>query len=131
MEDRQPPRLHVELVRSPDTIAARAEAVAAAGWRVSTWAQCEHQDERLRLRLAPCLGLVIGEGEGAPVAPPSDATTVVPLPPFTDQQATSTAFPFPPAHGGPLAQLGEAAERTLCHLMLFCKGVTASTGARA
>ena len=79
MEDRQPPRLHVEMVRSPDTIAARAEAVAAAGWRVSTWEQCEQQDERLPLRMPPCTGLVIGEGDGGEVAAPDAATTIVPL----------------------------------------------------
>ena len=39
MDGRESPRMHVELVRAPDTVDARAAAVAAAGWSVSTWDQ--------------------------------------------------------------------------------------------
>jgi hypothetical protein len=80
MEDRQPPRLHLELVRQPDTVAARAELVEAAGWAVSTWEQATDADhDRLDRRLARSDGLVVGEGDGGVVAPASENTTVVSL----------------------------------------------------
>lgn len=78
MEGRMPARLHVELVRSPDTVLGRAAAVAAAGWRVSTWEPCQQLIEFER-RLPACDGVVIGEGDGGVVARASEATTVVPL----------------------------------------------------
>ncbi|MBL7488094.1 hypothetical protein I6A60_10600 [Frankia sp. AgB1.9] len=78
MEDRQPPRLHVELVRTPDTVTARAEAVAAAGWRTSTWEPCEQPIEFARQE-GPCAGVVIGEGDGRPVPVAAEATTTVSL----------------------------------------------------
>jgi hypothetical protein len=80
MEDRQPPRMHLELVRLPDTVDARAEAVDAAGWAVSTWDQATDSDhDHLDRRLSRCDGLVVGEGDGGVVAPPSENTTVVNL----------------------------------------------------
>jgi hypothetical protein len=80
MEDRQPARLHVELVRSPDTIEARAGAVEAAGWSVSTWENATAaDDDDLSRRLSRCDGLVIGEGDGEPVPPAAATTTVVAL----------------------------------------------------
>ena len=80
MEDRLPVRLHIELVRFPDTVAARAAAVESAGWSVSTWSQATAaDDDGIPRRLARCDGLVIGEGDGGPVGPPSSGTTVVPL----------------------------------------------------
>ena len=80
MEDRQPSRMHVELVRLPDTVDERAVAVEAAGWSVSTWEQATTEDrDQLSRRQARCDGLVVGEGDGGPVAPAGDATTVVPL----------------------------------------------------
>lgn len=78
MKDRQPPRLHVELVRAPDTVAGRSEQVAAAGWRVSTWEPCE-QPITFPRREQPCLGVVLGEGDGEVVSGWGPATTVVPL----------------------------------------------------
>ena len=79
MEDRQPPRLHIEMVRPPDNLDRRAAAVEAAGWRVSTWEPATSSDDGLPRLLARCDGLVIGEGDGGVVASPSAATTVVPL----------------------------------------------------
>lgn len=79
MEDRQPARLHIELVRLPDTVQSRAAAVDVAGWSVSTWEQATTADDDLPRRLARCDGLVIGEGDGGPIAPASSSTTVVPL----------------------------------------------------
>jgi len=80
MEDRQPARMHLELVRSPDAVDARAEAVAAAGWRTSTWDPATDEDrDQLPRRLARCDGLVVGEGDGDVVAPASEQTTVVSL----------------------------------------------------
>lgn len=78
MEDRQPSRLHVELVRDPDTVAARAQAVADSGCRVSTWEPCEQPIEFER-RLPACQGVVIGEGESVPVSHASPETSVVRL----------------------------------------------------
>ena len=81
MEDRQPSWLHVELVRAPDDVEARAAAVARAGWQhVSTWTPCERQMEGLPRRQAPSLGVVIGERTAASeqeVEPADAATTVV------------------------------------------------------
>lgn len=80
MEDRQPARMRIELVRSPDTIEARARAVAAGGWTVTTWDPATAgDDDGLERRQPRCDGLVIGEGDGSNVAPPSANTTVVPL----------------------------------------------------
>jgi hypothetical protein len=80
MEDRQPPRLHLELVREPDHIDERAAAVAAAGWQVSLWEPATtSDDDELPRKLPRCDGLVIGEGDGGPVEQPSAASTVVPL----------------------------------------------------
>ncbi len=80
MEDRQPPRLHLELVRAPDTVDERAAVLEAAGWRVSTWDPAtDADDDGLPRRLARCDGLVIGEGVGGAVEPGSSATTAVPL----------------------------------------------------
>lgn len=47
MEDRQPPRLHIEMVRPPDNLDRRAAAVEAAGWRVSTWEPATSSDDGL------------------------------------------------------------------------------------
>jgi hypothetical protein len=80
MEDRQPTRLHIEMVRTPDTIEQRAAAVAAAGWSVSMWDPATDADtDGLPRRLPRCAGLVIGEGDGTAVAPAGPETTVVPL----------------------------------------------------
>jgi hypothetical protein len=80
MEDRQPARLHVEMVRGPDSLAARAAAIEAAGWSVSVWEPAtETDDDGLPRRLARCDGVVIGEGDGAAVEPAGPDTTVVPL----------------------------------------------------
>ena len=78
MEDRQPPRLHVELVRPPDVVHERAAAVEAAGWEVSgirpppETMTCQEPSRA-------CDGVVIGEGDGGLVGPASAETTVVPL----------------------------------------------------
>jgi hypothetical protein len=80
MEDRQPPRLHLELVREPDHIVERAAAIEAAGWQASMWEPATtSDDDDLPRKLPRCDGLVIGEGDGGPVEPPSAASTVVPL----------------------------------------------------
>jgi hypothetical protein len=80
MEDRQPPRMHLELVRLPDVVDARAEAVGAAGWAVSTWDQATVADhDQLDRRLSRCDGLVIGEGDGGVVSHASENTTAVNL----------------------------------------------------
>jgi hypothetical protein len=79
MEDRQPPRLHLELVREPDRVDERATVVEAAGWKVSTWEPATKSDDDLPRRLPRCDGLVIGEGDGGTVGSPSPASTVVPL----------------------------------------------------
>src|SRR4051812_10669921 len=80
MEGRQPTRLHLELVRSPDSLEDRATAVATAGWDVSTWSLATDADHDGMARgLDRCDGLVIGEGDGRLVSGASDATTVVPL----------------------------------------------------
>ena len=79
MEDRQPPRMHLELVRPPDSVDARAAAVGAAGWKVSVWDPATSEDDAMRRALPRCDGVVIGEGDGAVVEPASTATTVVPL----------------------------------------------------
>jgi len=80
VEDRQPPRLHLELVREPDRVDQRAAAVAAAGWDVSVWEPATAMDDDgLPRRLPRCDAVVIGEGDGGVVEPPSAATTVVPL----------------------------------------------------
>lgn len=79
MEDRQPPRLHLELVRGPDDVDDRAAVVASAGWAVTTWEPATTSDDDLPRTLPRCDGVVIGEGDGGTVAPPSPATTVVPL----------------------------------------------------
>ncbi len=80
MEDRQPSRLHLELVREPDQVDARAAAVEAAGWVVSVWEPATTKDDDgLPRRLPRCDAVVIGEGDGGVVEPPSAATTVVPL----------------------------------------------------
>jgi hypothetical protein len=80
MEDRQPPRMHLELVRLPDSVDARADAVAAAGWATSIWDPANAaDDDGLARRLARCDGLVIGEGDGGAVATASERTTVVSL----------------------------------------------------
>jgi hypothetical protein len=39
----------------------------------------DHDDDQLKRRLERCDGLVVGEGDGGAVEPPSAATTVVPL----------------------------------------------------
>ena len=64
MEDRQPPRLHLELVREPDHVEERAAAVAAAGWPVSVWEPATTSDDALPRTLPRCDGVVIGEGDG-------------------------------------------------------------------
>jgi hypothetical protein len=79
MEDRQPPRLHLEMVRDPDDLGQRAMAVAAAGWVVSIWEPATTSDDDLPRKLPRCDGVVIGEGDGGVVGPPSPASTVVPL----------------------------------------------------
>src|SRR5271157_6132680 len=79
MEGRLPPRLHLELVREPDDVDARAAAVQAAGWEVSVWEPATTTDDELPRRLPRCDGVVIGEGDGGVVGSPSRATTVVPL----------------------------------------------------
>lgn len=79
MEGRQPPRLHVELVRAPDALVDRARAVEMAGWRVSVWEPGTARDDEMPRRLDRCDGVVIGEGDGGKVEPASSATTVVPL----------------------------------------------------
>jgi len=80
VEDRQPIRMHLELVRAPDTVDDRAAAVEAAGWSVSTWEHATSADhDGLPRRLARGDGLVVGEGDGGTVSPASAQTTVVPL----------------------------------------------------
>lgn len=79
MEDRQPPRLHLELVRRPDRVEERAAAVESAGWAVSIWEPATTSDDELPRTLPRCDGVVIGEGDGGVVASPSPASTVVPL----------------------------------------------------
>ncbi len=79
MEDRQPPRLHLELVRAPDRVKERADAVEAAGWHVSIWEPATTSDDDLPRVLPRCDGVVIGEGDGGYVQPPSPASTLVPL----------------------------------------------------
>ena len=79
MEDRQPPRLHLELVRPPDRVDERAAAVEAAGWEVSSWEPATSEDDDLPRVLPRCDGVVIGEGDGGIVDPASAASTVVPL----------------------------------------------------
>ncbi len=80
MEDRQPPRLHLELVRSPDSAEARAAAVAAAGWSVSVWDPATDADhDQLPRRQSRCDALVVGEGDGRAVAPAQAHTTVLSL----------------------------------------------------
>ena len=80
MEDRQPARMHLELVRSPDAVDARAEVVAAAGWLTTVWDPGTDADhDEIPRRLPRCDGLVIGEGDGGIVAPAGDNTTVVSL----------------------------------------------------
>ena len=80
MEDRQPPRLHLELVRTPDRVQERADAVEAAGWHVSIWEPATTSDDDDLPRVLPrCDGVVIGEGDGGCVQPPSPASTLVPL----------------------------------------------------
>ncbi len=79
MEDRQPPRLHLELVHAPDDVDERAAVVEAAGWRVSIWEPATTADDDLPRVLPRCDWVVIGEGDGGSVAPASPASTVVPL----------------------------------------------------
>jgi hypothetical protein len=80
MEDRQPARLHVELVRAPDSVDARAAAVASAGWSTSTWSPATSvDDDGMPRREARCDGVVIGEGDGGTVDAAGPSTTVVPL----------------------------------------------------
>ena len=79
MEDRQPPRLHLELVREPDCVEERAAAIELAGWAVSIWEPATISDDDLPRTLPRCDGVVIGEGDGAVVESPSPASTVVPL----------------------------------------------------
>jgi len=80
MEDRQPGRLHVELVRAPDTLEGRAGAVEAAGWSVSLWDPATGaDDDGMARRLDRCDGVVIGEGDGNVVGQAGPNTTVVPL----------------------------------------------------
>ncbi len=71
--------MHLELVRAPDSVAARAAATEAAGWDVSVWEPATIADDDLPRALPRCDGVVIGEGDGGVVAPPSPASTVVPL----------------------------------------------------
>ena len=71
--------MHLELVRAPDPVDERAEAVESAGWEVSVWEPATVSDDDLPRTLPRCDGLVIGEGDGGVVAPPSAASTVVPL----------------------------------------------------
>jgi hypothetical protein len=71
--------MHLELVRSPDFVDARAGAVEAAGWKVSIWEPATTTDDDLPRTLPRCDGVVIGEGDGGTVRAPSPATTVVPL----------------------------------------------------
>src|ERR1700721_124512 len=79
MEGREPPRLHLELVREPDRVDERAAAVAAAGWDVSIWDPATTSDDDLPRVLPRCDGVVIGEGDGGVAASPSPASTGVPL----------------------------------------------------
>ena len=79
MEDRQPPRLHLELVREPDRLDERAAPVQEAGWEVSIWEPATTADDDLPRILPRCDGVVIGEGDGGIVESPSPATTAVPL----------------------------------------------------
>src|SRR5579872_3194662 len=80
MEDRQPPRLYIELVRRPDRVEERAAIVEGAGWKVSMWDPATTSDgDGLPRRLPRCDGVVIGEGDGGNVEAPSPASTVVPL----------------------------------------------------
>lgn len=79
MEDRQPPRLHLELVRLPDQVDQRAATVEAAGWEVSIWDPATTQDDDLPRTLSRCNGVVIGEGDAKMVEPASLATTAVSL----------------------------------------------------
>jgi hypothetical protein len=79
VEDRQPPRLHLELVRLPDRVEERAAAVEAAGWEVTLWDPATAQDDDLPRTLPRCDGLVIGEGDGETVEPASPESTVVSL----------------------------------------------------
>jgi hypothetical protein len=69
VEDRLSPRLHLELVRYPDTLGDRVFAVASAGWEVSTWEPCRMEK--------PCLSLVVGEGAGVRPSEPSASTTTI------------------------------------------------------
>jgi hypothetical protein len=71
--------LYLELVRSPDHVDERAAAVEATGWQVSIWEPATTSDDDLPRRLPRCDGVVIGEGDGGAVKPPSPATTTVPL----------------------------------------------------
>src|SRR3984885_2042489 len=79
MEDRQPPRLHLELVREPDCVEERAAAIELAGWAVSIWEPAPISDDDLPRTLPRGGGVVVGEGDGAVVESPSAASTVVPL----------------------------------------------------
>jgi hypothetical protein len=79
MEGREPPRLHLELVRAPDQVDERAAVVEAAGWRVSVWEPATTSDDDLPRTLPRCDGVVIGEGDGGRVDAPSSSSTVVPL----------------------------------------------------
>jgi hypothetical protein len=79
MEDRQPPRLHLELVRQPDRVDERAAIIEAAGWKVSIWDPATTSDDDLPRNLSRCDGVVIGEGDAGIVGSPSPASTVVPL----------------------------------------------------
>jgi hypothetical protein len=72
--------MHLELVRAPDTVEARADALEAAGWSTSIWDQATPADnDQLTRRLPRCDALVVGEGDGGPVTPATESTTVVPL----------------------------------------------------
>jgi hypothetical protein len=79
VEDRQPPRLYLELVRPPDSVDDRAAAIAAAGWDVSIWDPATTQDDDLPRTLSRSEGVVIGEGDGGVVEPASPASTAVSL----------------------------------------------------
>jgi hypothetical protein len=79
VEDRQPRRLHLELVRPPDGVDDRAAAIEAAGWDVSLWDPATTQDDGLPRTLSPSDAVVIGEGDGGIVEPASPASTTVSL----------------------------------------------------
>jgi hypothetical protein len=79
VEDRQPPRLHLELVRPPDSVDDRAAAIDAAGWNISLWDPASTQDDGLPRTLSRSDGVVIGEGDGGIVEPASSASTTVSL----------------------------------------------------